>query len=118
MRLGQTVGDDFVADQQREWQIGQPTPVHVAELTPAESQFGAAKPVRTGRHTRPGRHGADDRIVNAVAHISSHCPAPGRKRPRGAGVGSSTISAPRTPTDSPPPCGADCTASRSTIADW
>jgi len=111
-------GDEIVPHEQREGQVREPTPVQVTQFADAMSKLRAAIPVTSGGHTGPRRDLSDDGVVDWTGHANPHWFPPVRKIPFGDGVGSGTISAPRTFTVSPASPGATCcTASKFTNAD-
>src|SRR5260221_14570121 len=74
VRLGASRGDEIVAHEQRKRKVCEPVTVEVSELAAAEAELGAAEAVPAGRDAPPGRHFADDRVVNALAHRPSSLP--------------------------------------------
>src|SRR5262249_19790576 len=67
MRLRPAEGDELVAHEQREGQVGEPVAVHMAQLAPAVSELSPAEPVPTDRHAGPRRHFPHDGVVNGFA---------------------------------------------------
>src|SRR5262245_62948771 len=68
MRLGLAFGDELLTNQQRKRQVGQFVAVNMTELAVAEAEFRSTKPVPAGRHSRPRRHLANDRLIDAFRH--------------------------------------------------
>src|SRR5262249_48326264 len=67
MRLRRAEGDELVAHERGEGQVGEPVAVHMAQLAPAVSELSPAEPVPTDRHAGPRRHFPHDGIVNGFA---------------------------------------------------
>jgi hypothetical protein len=60
MRLRSARSDQPVADAARERQVGDPVAMQMAELTPAEKELDAAKPMPASLHTGPRTHDLGD----------------------------------------------------------
>jgi hypothetical protein len=60
MRPGTACRDQLIAHPPRKREVGDPIPVQMAELPPAQAKLDAPEPVRTDIHLRPGRHHIGD----------------------------------------------------------
>ncbi len=58
--LGQARRYEFVADTLRERDIYEVIPVHVTNLSPPQTIFGATKAMSLGRHPGPTQRGTSD----------------------------------------------------------